>query len=128
MNKAQQKQADKAAYKAKAEIAIAEAQAAAEAAFKAFAATANRTNDGHIADACGGAFVYARKPSYAFRTTLQALGEMTDGFQGRWSVSRFTHCVSDQSITASEVAARAALNVMKAHFPEEDLHMSSYID
>jgi len=125
----EQKRMEKAAYKAKVIAALREAHSAASAAYEAFASSAKRTADGHITDACGGAYVIVFKPSYAFRTTLAELGEIEPGHRGAWSVSHFTRCVRDQSITASEVAANAARDVLKAHFPEEEgIYARSYID
>lgn len=128
VSKAEQKRIEKAAYRAKVVEALAKAHEAAQGAYNQFAATAKRSDDGHIADACGGAYVVVFKPSYAFRTTLQDLGEIESGYRGAWSISSFTRAVRDQSVTASEVAANAARDVLKAYFPEEQsIYTHSYL-
>ena len=99
--------------------ALDEAHAAATQAFLDFKKTAKIAPEGHIIDACGFADVVVFKPSYRLRATLKALGEIEQGYKGAWSVSHFTRNVTEQSITAHEVACRAASEVLRRRFPGE---------
>lgn len=127
MKKADQKAADKLASVDEVMIAIGEARDAAEEAFNNFAKTAQRTKDGFIADTCGGAYVYACKPSYAFRVAMLSAGAIEKGSGGKWQIGRFQSVGNEQSVTAAEVACKAALRVLVARFPDETLYMNSYV-
>ncbi|WP_114521604.1 hypothetical protein [Altererythrobacter sp. ZODW24] len=129
MSKAAEKAADKAAFKERVKQAFDEAETAAEDAYKAYRASAQLTPEGHIKDTCGSASLVIYKPSYQFRTTLQAMDKISRGYQGAWGLGAFNRSVHDQSITASEKACEAARDVLEKHFPEEpQIYIKSFVD
>jgi hypothetical protein len=103
-----------------------EARQAAAAAYSAFADTAEKTTEGHIAAPRGGGYVYAVRPSFAFRTQMMDAGEMEGSLSGRWNVGRFQDVVNDPSITAAEITCTAALQVLRKHFPDETFYATSF--
>jgi hypothetical protein len=123
------KKAQSAAFVETVRVAIEDAHAAAKTAYEEFAKTANKSKEGHILDACGTASVVVYTPSYRLREALKQLGEVTQGYQGAWTVSNFGKHVNDQSITAHEKACEAACAVLKARFPEDGrFYATSRID
>jgi hypothetical protein len=113
--------------RAKIAAVMAEARRSAADAFATFAASAEKTADGRIAAPPGGAYVYASRPSYAFRTIMMEAGEMEDSLSGRWNVGRFQDVVEDRSITAAEVACEAGVRVLREHFPDETFSSTSFL-
>lgn len=127
LSKTAQKSEDHRLLIEKIHVAMKEAEDAAIKAFEAFATSAKRSADGHIADSCGGAYLYCVKPSYHFRVAMIEAGAMERSFGGRWDVGQFQHVVNDQSVTGADIACKAALTVLQKHFPDESLSSTSYL-
>jgi hypothetical protein len=126
-SKKAQKEAAYAAFLERVKSALADAHAAAKAAFQKFDAEADHDNSGQIIDACGGATLRAYKPSYRFRKALKELGEI-EHYGSHWSISNFHTNVPSQSVTASERAYEAACAVFRERFPEDgEFFMNSYM-
>jgi hypothetical protein len=113
------KRAEAEAFRVRVRAALDEAHKAAAAAFADYKKTAKLTPEGLIIDACGGASVVVYKPSHRLRTTLKAMGELQSNDRGLWGISEFWRDVNSQSLTAHEVACRAARKVLERHFPGE---------
>lgn len=102
------------------QTALAAARVDAESAAAAFAASAERTPDGHIRDSAGFASVYVRKPSYRLRECLKSLGLTQSGNGGVWSLKRWWDMPNDQSISLAEAGAKAASEALASSLPEDD--------
>ena len=126
---AAEKAAEKAAFHQRVEAALERAHAAAEGAYEAFARTAQRNDYGLIIDSCGWAHVIMFNPSRRLQDALKALGETERTFNGTWYVSRFPREADTQSVTAYEVACRAACEVLKQELADEgSFHVQTRID
>lgn len=112
---------------AKIDTVMAEAREAAIAAVAAYLETATKTPEGRNAGPPGAAYVYAVRPSYAFRTQMMDAGQMESSLSGRWNIGRFQDVVDDRSITAAEVACQAALEVLRKDFPGETFKSTSFL-
>lgn len=125
MSKASERQA---AFVEEVKRVVQDAHAAADAASTAFAATAKRSPEGHIADACGGAMIKVFKPTYRFREALKSLG-LTDGsYGGGWTIRGTWTAVADQSVTLEEKGAQAACEVFRKAFADDgEFYASSYL-
>jgi hypothetical protein len=129
LSKKAQKEADQEAYTAKVRKALQDAHEAARNAADTYIASAKKTPDGHVIDTCGVGNITIFKPSYRFRETLKAMGEISSGYRGAWHISHFSRNVHSQSITAHEVAMNAARDVLQREFPEEPaFYPSVYMD
>jgi hypothetical protein len=114
---------------ARLKAAIDEAHAAGMAAVKDFVERTWMAKDGVIYDASGCAFVKVRTPSYQFREALKRLNPKAHGLYGAWTVLGFGRQMPrEQSITAHEIACKAALNILSAHFPTEEFLVDSHMD
>ena len=124
------KAADAAVFLTLVRAALDEAHREASAAFSEFVTKAKRTSEGHIADVCGGAWVALIKPSYKLRTALQGLGQIESGPRpGLWSVSTFPKQVTEQSVTAQEIACKSACEVLNRRLGGEgSFTVHTYID
>lgn len=123
---------EKAVMQDRVQAALEAARRAADAAIEGFIAKSAVGRDGLISDECGHSVIWVTKPGYDFRTTLQALGATSSWGDGRWDVSHFgpgqRYPCASQSSRASELACRAAIAVLRAHFPEERFSIHNWID
>ncbi|KAB7783932.1 hypothetical protein [Methylorubrum populi] len=123
------KAAEKAAFRLKVAAALERAHAAAEAAYDVFARSARRNESGLIVDTFGWADVIMYTPSRRLQDALKALGETQRTQSGMWYVSRFPREADTQSITAYEVACRAACEVLARELAGEgEFHVRTHID
>lgn len=110
---------------------IAEAKAAGLHAVDEFMRTSWMVKDSEVGDASGWAWVKVWKPSYKFRESLKRLLPNEHGFRGEWMVLGFGRDLPKgayQAITAHEIACKAAVRVMRAHFPDEEFSVDSHMD
>lgn len=123
------KAAEKAEFQQKVAATLERAHAAADAAYDAFARSARRNESGLIVDTFGWAHVIMYTPSRRLQNTLKALGETERTFTGMWYVSRFPREADTQSITAYEVACKAACEVLRQELAGEgNFHVQTRID
>ncbi len=86
--------------------------------------------DGIVYDTAGWAWVKVWKPSYHFRESIKRLDPRAHGFRGGWTVIGFGRDMpkgAHQSLTAHEIACKAALEVMVSAFPDEEFTVNSHI-
>ena len=121
-----------AAFDAKLAAAMEEARSAGLSAVREFIQSGNHmVKDGIIYDASGWASLDVLTPSYHVREALKRLNPKAHGFRGSWDVLSFGRDMpagTNQSITAYEIACKAALKVMANHFPGENFTVDSRMD
>jgi hypothetical protein len=112
--------AERKAYVARVEATIAKAEAAGQQASDEFILTAQKTAAGDVVDLGGNALLTIHSPSYRFREALKSLGQIDTSIQGIWYLYRMQLGVNSRSVQAHEAAARAACEVLRREFPEEE--------
>lgn len=123
------KAAEKAEFRQNVAATLERAHAASDAAYEAFTRSARRNESGLIVDTFGWAHVIMYTPTRRLQNALKALGETERTFSGTWYVSRFPRDADTQSITAYEVACRAACKVLEQELAGEgNFHVQTRID
>lgn len=107
---------------------LAQADASAAAAVTEKTKNWRRNPNGMLADTCGWAYIQVYKPGYRFREALKALNAKARWSGGYWSIPGPSDTGAGQSISASEIACKAACEVLRQHLPEEEFSVSSYVD
>lgn len=133
LTKRASKQVEALAYAAKVQTALTEAHIAAAKAANKFVKAVDKDTHGLVIDACGGASVLVSKPSHHFRTALKMLREIDDvPWRRGWQISDFWSKdippSAWQSVSTAEIACQAACDVLKRHFPDEDIFITSRVD
>lgn len=92
--------------------ALRDAHAAAQAAFAAYATTARRHADGHLAEPFGFGRVIGYKLQPTLRNILKETNELRPGHRGGWIVSNFQTHALENGIKALDVTCEAACKVL----------------
>lgn len=127
--KATARAAEKAEFERKVETVMEQARDAAAAAYEAYEKTARKSEHGLIEDSCGAAEVLVFDPSRRLREALKGMDRIHRISTGAWSIGGLSQDVHSQSITAHEVACRAACLVLTRELPDEGtFHSRAYLD
>lgn len=108
--------------------AVADAQVASDAAGREYVAAARKCPNGFVIDTCGYSNLSVLGPSRKFLSAYRRLGFKRYGSSGEYVLCSPVVTQREQSITAEEVAANAAMAVFADAFPDETFSVSSRID
>lgn len=113
------------------EAALTEAQDEADTAYMNVINTADRNEQGHIKDSCGGAYILARFKSRKLLMLMKKGDFVThSGHSGTWVMSaRFPRRPTEQGLTAFEKSNDAARMVLEAKFVNDaEFYVKAYVD